>query len=72
MKFKNGQTLSANALNQLMSKEDIITIHKKILDEFYSKKNLKPYEALRKKEIEFIISYLEFDDIYESLTSESA
>lgn len=70
--FKHGEVVTLDHMNQLLQRDDIIKlqldIHKKLLEKFYSKKKLTKLEQMRKDEIEFIISYLEIDDIYETLT----
>lgn len=71
--FEENEVVTSDKLNQLARREELIQmqldLHKKLLEKFYSKENLSEIELLRKAEIEFIISYLEIDDLYETITS---
>ena len=69
-KFEDGETFTHKHINDIlkelehrMSSGDLIKMYETVVKELYSNRELNEFEVTRVKEIEFIISYLQAEEI---------
>lgn len=72
--FKEGDTITTEQWNKLfnerVTRKELVTMYKSMLDDIYNKPNLSEWEEIRIKEINYIISYLLLIDVSNDIGGE--